>query len=223
MSAPTPLTSAAASAPTPLTSAAASATGPEPVLRETSWRDVATLAALETELFGRDAWSEASWWSELAARPRRHYLTLVRASSGRRGVGDDGGGDDEILGYAGLDLAGEVADVMTIAVVPAARGAGHGRTLLAALEDAARAAGARHVLLEVQADNAAALGLYAARGFVEISRRRRYYGDVDAVVMRLDLRAVAPPPPDPATPAGPPHPSGPVMSASPRTPHQENP
>ena len=41
-------------------------------------------------------------------------------------------------------------------------------------------------LLEVAATNDAALRLYAAEGFTEIDRRRRYYRDgADAVVMRL--------------------------------------
>ena len=44
--------------------------------------------------------------------------------------------------------------------------------------------GAR-MLLEVRADNTAALAFYAAEGFVEIARRRRYYRDgTDAVVLR---------------------------------------
>ena len=62
-----------------------------------TWRDIPVLAALEPELFGADAWSEASWWSELAQRPRRSYV-----------VAED---DGQVAGYAGLDRAGEVADV----------------------------------------------------------------------------------------------------------------
>ena len=50
--------------------------------------------------------------------------------------------------------------------------------------------GADRMLLEVGAGNAAALGLYAAAGFVEIDRRPRYYRDgADAVVLRLPLTA----------------------------------
>ena len=46
-------------------------------------------------------------------------------------------------------------------------------------------------MLEVRADNAAALALYEQAGFATISLRRRYYqpGDIDAVIMRKDLRA----------------------------------
>ena len=61
--------------------------------------------------------------------------------------------------------------------------AGHRRAGLAtALLDAvlalALAGGADRVLLEVREDNADALGFYAARGFAEIDRRRRYTATV---------------------------------------------
>ena len=40
--------------------------------------------------------------------------------------------------------------------------------------------------------NAAALAFYAAEGFTEVARRRRYYRDgADAVVMQRDLPASA--------------------------------
>ena len=147
-----------------------------PTLREAHWADIPALAALEHDLFSHDAWPEATWWAELAGRPRRDYVVLVDA--------------DGVLGYAGLDHGGEVADVMTIGVAPRAQGRGLGRLLLAELERRARARGAGHVILEVRADNAAAVGLYERSGFDVLSNRRRYYqpGDVDAIVMRKSLQ-----------------------------------
>jgi ribosomal-protein-alanine N-acetyltransferase len=46
------------------------------------------------------------------------------------------------------------------------------------------------VFLEVRADNPVAQALYASEGFLEIGRKARYYqpDDVDAVVMKLDIR-----------------------------------
>jgi ribosomal-protein-alanine N-acetyltransferase len=48
-------------------------------------------------------------------------------------------------------------------------------------------------MLEVRDDNVAARRLYESRGFELLTTRRRYYqpGDVDAHVMRLDLRGAA--------------------------------
>lgn len=143
-------------------------------LREVRWQDLAELAELEVELFATEAWSLASWWGELAGRPRREYL-----------LAEDGGG---IAGYAGLDHGGEVSDVMTIAVVPRARRTGLGRRLLEELVTRSRATGAHRLLLEVRADNAPARGLYTARGFTELQTRRGYYPDGgDALVLALDL------------------------------------
>ena len=45
-------------------------------LREARWTDVPALAALEAQLFPDDAWSESTWWAELAGRPRRDYVVI---------------------------------------------------------------------------------------------------------------------------------------------------
>jgi len=147
-----------------------------PGLRDARWTDLPALAALETDLFAHDAWSEQTWWAELAGRPRREYLVLTDSHG--------------VLGYAGLDHGGEVADVMTIAVAPRAQGHGFGRLLLDELEQRASIRGAADVILEVRADNLAALGLYERAGYAVLRTRRRYYqpGDVDALVMRKSLQ-----------------------------------
>ena len=141
-------------------------------LREMAWPDIPVLAALDAELFRDDAWSEPTWWAELAGRPSRGYV-----------VAADG---DRITGYAGLNHGGDVADVMTLAVAPGAQGRGLGDELLTELVGRADRGGAGALMLEVRADNGPALRLYARHGFERISVRRRYYqpGDLDAIVMR---------------------------------------
>jgi [ribosomal protein S18]-alanine N-acetyltransferase len=147
------------------------------VLRDMNWQDVPALAALERELFASDAWSQQTWWAELAGRPRRCYIVGER--------------DGAVVGYAGVDRRGEVADVMTIAVAPDAQGQGLGSLLMDWLIDAARRGGAEHLMLEVRADNVAAQRLYTKMGFEMLTVRRRYYqpGDVDAHIMRLHLES----------------------------------
>lgn len=73
-------------------------------------------------------------------------------------------------------LAADEAEIVTVCVMPAARGRGHAGRLLDAALQRARAAGAAHCFLEVAADNAEARRLYQRRGFVEVGRRRDYYG-----------------------------------------------
>ena len=143
-------------------------------LREVTWRDIPRLVELETELFADAAWSAETWWAELAGRPRRSYVVLE--------------GGDGIEGYAGVDLGGDVADVMTLAVVPGWRGRGLGDLLVGELVRRAGKSGAGSVMLEVRADNGPARRLYERHGFEEVSVRRRYYRqpdgpDVDALVM----------------------------------------
>ncbi len=148
--------------------------------QDVAWTDLPELAGLEQELFAHDAWTEATWWSELAGRPRREYLLVRRRQE-----------PHNVLGYAGIDHGGDVADLMTIAVAPGSQGVGLGRHLLAEVVERARAGGATTLMLEVRADNASARTLYDRAGFEILSLRRRYYqpGNVDAVVMRLHLRA----------------------------------
>jgi ribosomal-protein-alanine N-acetyltransferase len=83
------------------------------------------------------------------------------------------------------EVAGE-AEVLTLAVAPAARRQGQARALLAA---AIARLGDAEVFLEVAADNDAAIALYQAAGFQPVGRRRGYYarpaGAVDALMLKL--------------------------------------
>lgn len=93
-----------------------------------------------------------------------------------------------VLGRSVLDEA----EILTIAVDPAARRQGLGRQLIDAFEAEARARGALTAFLEVAADNLPALALYRASGFVAQGRRPRYYrapdGSLkDAEIMGKDL------------------------------------
>ncbi len=132
--------------------------GGAPSVGRMRWWHIPAVTALERELFAGDSpWTEAMFWSELAAG--HHYV-----------VACDAGG--VMLGYAGLATGPDDADVQTIGVAPAAQGRGIGRALLRDLLDAA---GPRAVHLEVRTDNAPAIALYESEGFTRIGVRRRYY------------------------------------------------
>lgn len=152
-------------------------------LREATWRDLPRMAELEARCFPHDAWSAQTFWAELAQRPRRSYWVAV----------DGAAREEELVGYAGLDVAGNLADVMTVAVDQGRRGAGLGARLLEALHARAAGAGAVAVLLEVRADNESARALYSTRGYRVVRTRRGYYRStggappVDALVMRKEL------------------------------------
>ncbi|WP_149084614.1 MULTISPECIES: ribosomal protein S18-alanine N-acetyltransferase [Microbacterium] len=146
-------------------------------LREAGPDDLDAIMDIEHRSFPTDAWSRETMASELLS-PHGRYLVDEQ--------------DGAIVGYGGVRaLQGSPdADIQTIALDSAFRGRGRGRALLHGLLRAAVARGAKEVFLEVRADNPPAEGLYRAEGFEEIGRRPRYYqpDDVDAIVMRLDLR-----------------------------------
>ena len=133
--------------------------------------DVEAIAAIEQACFGAAAWSAALVRDEVEGE--RHVVLV----------------DDDRSGYAAITVAGDVADLDRIAVLPAMQGRGTARALLADVVDRARDLGVDRMLLEVAADNVAAIGLYEADGFETISTRRAYYpGGIDALVMQLDIQ-----------------------------------
>ncbi|ADB35040.1 ribosomal-protein-alanine acetyltransferase [Kribbella flavida DSM 17836] len=140
-----------------------------PAIRLAGPADRPAVVALDAACFPKDAWSETSWADEFT-RPDRRVL-----------VADEGA----LAGYAVLlvpPATDDPVDLLRIAVDPAHRRTGIGRQLLTA---ALAAHPDRTVLLEVAAGNEAAIALYRAFGFEEISRRSNYYaGGEDAVIMR---------------------------------------
>ena len=88
-------------------------------------------------------------------------------------------------GYALGVRAGDEVELLRIGVRPEFRGQALGFEILSAfLEEIGELSGAT-CFLEVASSNTAAIRLYERAGFREISRRRGYYGDDDAIVMRL--------------------------------------
>jgi ribosomal-protein-alanine N-acetyltransferase len=99
------------------------------------------------------------------------------------------------IGFAlALDLGG-TCEILSLGVIPDRRRRGAGAALLAAITAEARRRGGRALVLEVAEDNPVARALYAARGFVAIGRRARYYRRgrqfADALVLRLHLDSPA--------------------------------
>lgn len=117
--------------------------------------DAAALAALHAAAF------DAPW------SPRELAALLASPGVFALAAADEG----FVLARVVLDEA----EILTLAVAPAARRRGLGRRLTDAAADLAVARGATRLFLEVAEDNAPARALYAAAGFVEAGRRRGYY------------------------------------------------
>lgn len=92
----------------------------------------------------------------------------------------------EAEGFVLARVAADEAEILMLAVLPAARRQGLGRRLLRAAAREAALRGAAALYLEVAATNLPARALYDGAGFAEVGRRKRYYPDgADAIVMRL--------------------------------------
>ena len=137
--------------------------------------DVVIVASLEKLIYaGEDPWSTAQFKEELASADR-HYLVAEKA-----GV---------VVGYCGVMIAGDVADILTITVDPALRRQGIGREFLKRLIDWARNKKVEAMMLEVRVGNEAAEPLYTSNGFYPLTTRKDYYGPgLTALVMRKELR-----------------------------------
>ena len=100
-------------------------------------------------------------------------------------------------GFILMRAVADEAEILTLAVRPAARRRGLGGRLVGEGVLAAAARGAARVFLEVAEDNAPARALYARAGFAEAGRRPGYYaapdgGRRDALLLALDLTARLP-------------------------------
>ena len=131
---------------------------------------VAVIAALHADCFA-EAW-DALAIARLLAMPGAYALLALR--------------DDAPVGFVIARQAADEVEIVSIGVLPGARRTGAGAALMrAALE---RATGAATCFLEVAEGNAAARALYLRLGFAQAGRRSRYYGNEDALVLRLALQ-----------------------------------
>lgn len=130
-------------------------------------KDVAAFAALHALCFDK-AWDAQTIAGLLAQAP-------VFALGTEKGF---------ILARA----AGGEAEILTLAVHPAARRRGLGAALVRAAAEQARTMQAETLFLEVGTDNAAARALYESLGFSKVGTRKAYYGGAgDAFVLRAAL------------------------------------
>ena len=149
---------------------------PAPVgvkFRQMNQLDLVPAFAIEKDSYGKEAWTMAQFKEEFAGKERMYVAA------------EFAGG---LIAYAGVvNLAG-TADVLTMTVADGHRRKGIGRELLRRLIDWSRTQKCEAIMLEVRVGNEEAIPLYESFGFIEISRRKDYYGPgKTAIVMRKEL------------------------------------
>lgn len=96
--------------------------------------------------------------------------------------------DNEIVGFAGLKVILDEADIMNIVVKKTFRHNGIGSILLENLISYARNLNLKNVTLEVNEHNLSAIKLYDKFNFDHIGIRKKYYnGESDAIIMSKKL------------------------------------
>ena len=144
-------------------------------IRPVGAQEMAALAEIHSSAFD-EAWDAASF-ARLLAMPGAFALVAVEKDGPR--------------GFVLARLGGGEAEIITIAVDPAARRKGLGRALMRRVAAEALARGAEAIFLEVAEDNAPAIALYERLGFEAVGRRPAYYnrpdGKIAAISMKLDL------------------------------------
>lgn len=145
------------------------------LLRPAAERDLADIVRIERSCFA-DPWSEESF-RRLLGGPPAIFQVLVLPPENR------------VAGYVIAFAIGPDAELLNVAVEPESRGKGFAGQMLDAVLIQLGNSGVRTAFLEVRESNAAARGLYGARGFKEIGRRKNYYRRPveDALVMRRIL------------------------------------
>jgi ribosomal-protein-alanine N-acetyltransferase len=142
--------------------------------------DVPLIAELMAAAFDKrfgEAWSGAQVAGALAIGDT--FAQLARISG-------------EAVGFSLTRRLLDEAELMLVAVTPAARGAGIGRLLLDGAMGEAQRRGASRMFLEVRANNDGAMALYKAAGFEAVGRRSNYYRGAtgerfDAITFARDL------------------------------------
>jgi len=125
----------------------------------------ADLARLHAAAFAATRpWSEAEF-TTLLAQPHTDLISAPR-------------------GFALIRVIATEAELLTIAVAPAARRRGTGRELLTTALTRAANRGAETMFLDVAADNSGAIALYLDAGFARTGTRPGYYRTRDGA--RID-------------------------------------
>jgi len=143
-------------------------------IREMTLADLKSIVSLERQLF-TSAWNYEDFVYEISQNQFSYNYIL-----------ED---DDEIVGYVGVWMMYEQAQITTIGVDPRFQRRGYGRYMMEAMLANARAHGCETMSLEVRVSNNKAIALYESLNFQRKAIRKNYYQDnnEDAYLMIKEL------------------------------------
>ena len=95
--------------------------------------------------------------------------------------------NNEIVGFGGIKVVLDSADIMNIVVKKNFRNLGIGTSILNEIIALCLSLNLSSITLEVRKDNEYAISLYKNFGFREVSLRKFYYGDEDGILMEKQV------------------------------------
>ena len=95
-------------------------------------------------------------------------------------------GGEQVLGFLELSVVAPEMELFDIAITTQHQGKGYAKVLMKFMIDYAKQNDCDTIFLEVNKINVKAIGLYEKFGFEKYAERKNYYGDNDAVLMKLE-------------------------------------
>lgn len=134
--------------------------------------DLDQIIVLEHQLFS-SPWSKEDYLYELSSNPYAKYYVLE---------------DDKIIGYVGMWITYETAQITTIGIAKERQGQGLSKLLMNKVDGETRDCEA--ITLEVRVSNTRAIRLYESYGFRKEAIRKDYYLDnhEDAYLMMKERK-----------------------------------
>ena len=142
------------------------------LLRAMAVNDLDQIIVLEHQLFS-SPWSKEDYLYELSSNPYAKYYVLE---------------DDKIIGYVGMWITYETAQITTIGIAKERQGQGLSKLLMNKVDGETRDCEA--ITLEVRVSNTRAIRLYESYGFRKEAIRKDYYLDnhEDAYMMMKERK-----------------------------------
>ena len=142
------------------------------LLRAMAVNDLDQIIVLEHQLFS-SPWSKEDYLYELSSNPYAKYYVLE---------------DDKIIGYVGMWITYETAQITTIGIAKERQGQGLSKLLMNKVDGETRDCEA--ITLEVRVSNTRAIRLYESYGFLKEAIRKDYYLDnhEDAYLMMKERK-----------------------------------
>lgn len=95
--------------------------------------------------------------------------------------------NDKVLGFLEISCLPPEIELFDIAIDSKFQGNGYSTMLMKFLIDFAKEKKCETIFLEVNRINKRAIDLYSKFGFIEYAVRKNYYGENDAILMKLEL------------------------------------